>query len=298
MVTFYAERAPMAAALQAGSIDAMDQFSVATSPQLLNGSYNVISLKAATHGELSMRCDDHPFTNKLVRQAIALTLDRPGIVQALFKGQASDRERQPVRPGLPQVQQPQRPPAQAGPGQGQAAARQGRRSERFLDAASDRDDPGDAPLRDRSSSSAARRSASTSASRSRRPTKYYGCGVFGKSDWLDGEMSLVDYGARAVPNLYLEAPLQTINTKTGHGRLERRPLQQLQYDKLSKQFIAAVDLSSQRKLAGQIETLLLDETPIIFAYFYNYLTRDAKERHGRLPDGAGRSSSSGTPRRA
>jgi peptide/nickel transport system substrate-binding protein len=36
--TFYPTRAPMAAALQAGSIDAMDQFSVAISPQLLTGA--------------------------------------------------------------------------------------------------------------------------------------------------------------------------------------------------------------------------------------------------------------------
>src|SRR5262245_6091615 len=47
--TFYATEAPMAAALQSGAIDAMDQFSVATSPQLLNGGFNVISIKAATH---------------------------------------------------------------------------------------------------------------------------------------------------------------------------------------------------------------------------------------------------------
>src|SRR5215467_14757816 len=86
--TFYPTEAPMAAALQAGSIDAMDQFSVATSPQLLNGNFNVIALKAATHRQLSMRNDLHPFNNKYVRQAIAYTLDRPAIVAALFKGYA------------------------------------------------------------------------------------------------------------------------------------------------------------------------------------------------------------------
>ena len=31
-----------------------------------------------------MRNDVHPFTNKYVRQAIAYTLDRPAILQALF----------------------------------------------------------------------------------------------------------------------------------------------------------------------------------------------------------------------
>ena len=58
------------------------------------------------------------------------------------------------------------------------------------------------------------------------PNKYYGSELYGTSDWLDGEMSMVDYGARSTPNLFLEAPLQTHNAKTGVWCLERRPLQQ------------------------------------------------------------------------
>jgi peptide/nickel transport system substrate-binding protein len=34
-----------------------------------------------------------------------------------------------------------------------------------------------------------------------------------------------------------------------------------QYDTLSQQYITAVDLSAQRTIAGQIQTLLLDQTP-------------------------------------
>ncbi|MDR0346148.1 MAG: hypothetical protein LBI49_24130, partial [Nocardiopsaceae bacterium] len=115
------------------------------------------------------------------------------------------------------------------------------------------------------------------------PTKYYGQAIFGKSDWLDGEMSLVDYGARAVPNLYLEAPLQSPNAKSGQGTWNAARFKDPTYDKLSKEFVAAVDVSTQRKLAGQIERLLLDETPIIFAYFYNYLTATQKNVSGVYP---------------
>ena len=49
------------------------------------------------------------------------------------------------------------------------------------------------------------------------PDKYYGSAVYGTSDWLDGEMSMVDYGSRSTPNLFLDAPLQTYNKKTGAG---------------------------------------------------------------------------------
>ena len=109
--------------------------------------------------------------------------------------------------------------------------------------------------------------------------------MFGKSDWLDGKMSLVDYGARSVPNLYLEAPLQTYNKTKGTGAWNAAHFNNATYDKLSKEFVAAVDLSEQRKIAGQIEKLLLDETPIIFPYFYDYLCATAKNVKGVYPTG-------------
>jgi hypothetical protein len=45
---------------------------------------------------------------------------------------------------------------------------------------------------------------------------YYGKATFGNSDWLDATMSLVDYGHRSVPNVFLTAPLTT-DAKTGTG---------------------------------------------------------------------------------
>ena len=36
-----------------------------------------------------------------------------------------------------------------------------------------------------------------------------------------------------------------------------------------------MDLSTQRSLACQIQTLLLDQTPIIYGYFYDHLTATA-----------------------
>ena len=54
-----------------------------------------------------------------------------------------------------------------------------------------------------------------------------------------------------------------------------------------QQYTAAVDLSTQRQIAGQIQTLLLNETPIIYAYFYNYLTATAKNVNGAYPTAIG-----------
>jgi peptide/nickel transport system substrate-binding protein len=285
--TFYPDEAPMTAALQAGTIDCLDQFSVATSPQLLNGSYNVISIKAATHRELSMRCDIAPFTSNYVRQAIAYTLDRPAIVAALFKGYAEVGNDSPFAPifkstvGPPAV--PQRTQnlklakellAKGGVPRGFSTP---------LLTETTQEIPHLAEIVKQSAALIGVDIALTIET----PTKYYGSAVFGTSDWLDGEMSLVDYGARAVPNLYLQAPLQTINAKTGTGAWNAAHFNDPTYDTLSNDFIAAVDLAVQRRLAQQIELLLLDQTPIIFAYFYDYLSASQKDVTGTYPTAQG-----------
>ena len=96
-------------------------------------------------------------------------------------------------------------------------------------------------------------------------------------------MSLVDYGARAVPNLFLQAPLQSINAKTGQGSWNAAHFSNSTYDRLSKEFVATPDLTTQRRLAGQIERLLLDETPIIYAYFFDWLNATQKNITGVYP---------------
>jgi peptide/nickel transport system substrate-binding protein len=78
-------------------------------------------------------------------------------------------------------------------------------------------------------------------------------------------MGITDYGHRGVPNVYLGAPL--VSTGTWNSAHFKNP----KYDDLVKQYVAAVDLQAQKKLSGQIEQLLLDETPIIFAYNYDTL---------------------------
>jgi peptide/nickel transport system substrate-binding protein len=49
-----------------------------------------------------------------------------------------------------------------------------------------------------------------------------------------------------------------------------------QYDSLVKQYVAALDIDSQKGVAKQIEELLLDETPIVFPYFYYFLSASKK----------------------
>jgi peptide/nickel transport system substrate-binding protein len=88
-------------------------------------------------------------------------------------------------------------------------------------------------------------------------------------------------------NEFLTAPLETINATTGTGPWNAAHFNNSQYNSLAAKYIAAVDLSTQRSLAGQIETLLLAQTPVIFGYFYNYLTATAQGVSGVYPTAIG-----------
>ncbi len=283
--TFYDTPAAAVLAMTGGSIDVLGQFAVSGGEALLNGSYNVIKLKSSAHRELSMRTDQAPFTDPRVRQAIALTLNRPQIVTALFKGFADLGNDSPFAPVFPSTNTSVAQRAQNLSQAKSLLAAAGHPSgfstqlvtENLLEI------PQYAQIVVQSAAEIGVKISLKVESSS----QYYGKATFGNSDWLDAPMSLVDYGHRSVPNVFLGAPLVTTNATTGAGPWNAAHFSNSQYDGLVTQFNAASDLSTQRSLAGQIETLLLAQTPIIFGYFYNYLTATAKNVTGVYPTAIG-----------
>jgi peptide/nickel transport system substrate-binding protein len=283
--TFYDTQNPMILALTGSTIDVVGQFSVSGAQELLTGSYNIIKLKSSAHRELSMRCDQAPFTDPRVRQAIALTLNRPAIVTALFKGYADVGNDSPFAPVFPStdtsVAQRAQNISQAKSLLAAAGHSSGFSTQLITEDLLEIPDYAQIVVQ-----SAAEIGVKINL-KVESSAAYYGKATFGNSDWLDATMSLVDYGHRSVPNAFLTAALETINAKTGTGPWNAAHFNNAQYDKLAAQYVAASDLSTQRSIAGQIETLLLAQTPIIFGYFYNYLTATASGVTGVYPTAIG-----------
>ena len=272
-------------ALTGGTIDVLGQFSVSGGEALLNGSYNIIKLKSSAHRQLSMRNDQAPFTDPRVRQAIALSLDRPQIVQALFKGSADVGNDSPFAPVFPSTNHsiPQRTQDIAKAKSLLQAAGHGSGFSTQLYTEDIQEIPNYAQIVAQEAAAIGVKITLKVQSQS----TYYGTFKFGSSPWLDATMSLVDYGHRGVPNVFLGAPFQTINAKTGTGAWNAAHFSNAQYDKLFAQYVAAADLTTQRSIAGQMETLLLNETPVIISYFYNYLTATTQGVTGVYPTAVG-----------
>jgi len=285
--TFYDNQTPQVLALSAGTLDVVGQFSVTGGEQLLaaGAPYNIVRLRSAAHRELSMRTDKAPFTDARVRRAIALTLDRPAIISALFHGFADLGSDSPFAPVYPStntsvaqraknIAEAKSLLAAAGHSTGFSTQLIGNNTLEI-------------PQYGQIVAQSAKSIGVNISTKFEDSGTYYGKATFGNSDWLDATMSLVDYGHRSVPNVILTAPLQTTNAKTGTGSWNAAHFNNAQYDALVKKYIAAIDLTTQRTIASQIETLLLNETPIIFGYFYNFLAASAKNVHGIYPTAIG-----------
>jgi peptide/nickel transport system substrate-binding protein len=274
--TFYGSQQPQILALQGGTVDVIVQFVPSGAQALLSSSdqYSIIKLRSSNHRELSMRCDQAPFTDARVRQAIAYSLDRPAMVQALLQGYGQVGNDNPFAPLYPSrdTSVPQRTQNIAKAKQLLQAA--GHSSFTTTLATEQYEEiPQLAQVIAQSASKIGVKINLKVESQS----QYYGKATFGNSDWLDASMSLVDYGDRGVPNVFLESPLVT------GGPWNAAHFSNKTYDNLVKQYVAAIDLQAQKQIAGKIEKLLLDETPLIIPYFIDGLTASTPKVHGLNP---------------
>jgi len=266
--TFFADQQPQILALQGAQVDIILQVVVQGAQGLLNDpDVKLIKIRSAAHRQLHMRTDVPKFADKRVRQAIALTLDRPGLAAGLFRGLAESGNDSPFAPVYPSTDKavPQRKKDLGAARALMAAAGVPNGFEATLTTERLQEIPDYAVL----VQNACREIGVKLNLKIETDTAYYGKAQPGQSDWLDSEMGITDYGHRGVPNVLLGAPLLTT------GAWNAAHFKNPDYDKLVAQYIATTDLGVQRELAGKIQTLLLDETPVIFAYFYDYLTATA-----------------------
>jgi len=222
-----------------------------------------------------MRNDMPPFTDPRVRQAVAYTIDRPGAVAALLSGDGAVANDYPFGPRYPSTDTgvPQRTQNISMAKQLLAAAGHPNGFSTTMDTEIYQEIPQLAQVIVADAAKAGIKIAPKIQSQ----TVYYGKSTYGNSPWLDGIMSLVDYGDRGVPNVYLTAPLTSAGTWNA-ARFKNKT-----YDSLVKQYVAATDLQTQKQIAGKIENLLLQETPIVIPYWIDGLTASTQQVNGLNP---------------
>jgi peptide/nickel transport system substrate-binding protein len=271
-VKYYEKEEAGILGIQGDEIDILSQFSpVNGKPLLTDTNISVIELHSAAHRQLHLRTDKEPFNDKRVRQAVALLINRENIIKGLLEGKSDPGNDSPFAPVYPSTDKSVAQRKQDVEKAKALLAEAGKSNISFeIRGWNGFEMPQYAQLVQQDLKAAGinvKLNFTDSGS-------YYGDAVYGKSPWLDSTVGLTEYGHRGAPNVYLEAPLKSDGTWNGAHFKNK------EYDKLANEYIASLDLQAQRAAAKKIQELLLDEVPIIFAYFYYYLTAEKSDFAG------------------
>jgi peptide/nickel transport system substrate-binding protein len=278
-VTYFNDAAAVDAALLGGQVDLVGAVSVATDrPLLKNSAVKIFAARGTTHTEIPMRVDRAPFTDRRVRQAIALTLDRPAVAKTLFSGFADIGNDSPFAPVFPSTDKgvPQRHKDIRRARQLLAAAGHGTGLSIHATAINYQEVPLLAQILQRSLRPIGIKLGLTIQS----PTTYFG-GKPSTTPWLNAPMTLTGWSSRAIPNVFLTSSLKTRGIWNAAHYSSKR------FDRLADSYIQAIALKDQRKYARQLELLLLEDTPVIFPYFFNYLMAGTPRVTGFKADALG-----------
>jgi len=274
---FFDTIGPMVTAYQGQQVDALVQFDVLSGKALFDDpNFNIIQTEAALHRQIWMRTDKGQFADKRVRQALALTFDRPALIQQLFQGKAQIGNDHPIWPGYPYFDGsiPQRAQnidkakallAEAGVPNLTADLHNGQLLEI----------PDLAVLL----KSQAAQAGITLNVKSESLDTFYGaawCPGEPKDPPCSGasELGIVDYGHRATPDVYLNAALKS------KGIWNSSQYASPTFDAAFSEFQKSVTVDAQKAACTKIETILNDEVPIGVPYFYNYLAGSSKTYTG------------------
>jgi peptide/nickel transport system substrate-binding protein len=270
---FYAGEQPQIFALRDGEVDVIADVSAQGARGLAaDRAVRLLRLRSAAHRQVHMDSKSAAFGDKRVRRALALSVDREGIVAGLYNGMAEVGNDSPFAPlyGATSAAIPQRRRdvdrarglmRAAGRGDGFATVLVTEALEEMPDLA--------VVLQE-----AARDIGIRVSLRVEDPALYYGAARPGQSDWLDSVLGITDYGHRGVPDVMLKAPLET------GGAWNAARFSDAAYDALVRGYEAATDAAARRDAADGIARLLLDETPVIVAAFMDYLVATAARVRG------------------
>jgi peptide/nickel transport system substrate-binding protein len=288
-VTYYTDAAAADAALIAGTIDLIGQIQLATDRSLFNNSkVQIFSAHGATHRQVPMRVDlNNPLKDPKVRQAIALSLDRPTIVKTLFTSFADVGNDTPWAPVYPSTVGPPDVPQRA---QDLTKAKQLLSAAGFPNGFAitlTTEQTGEIPELAQIIQSSVKQIGITMTLNILTATAYFDGSQtgppsgWGNTPWLNAPINITDWGHRAVPNVFLTAALET------GGVWNAAHYSSPAFDAAAKGFVGAISLSDQRSFSKQAETILQADTPVIFPYFYYYLAAGSKAVNGYYGDPQG-----------
>ena len=279
------------AAMQAGEIDVIQDFTVLDGSSLLDAEgINVLQPPSANHRQLWFNTqlpEGGPFTDVRVRQALAYALDRQQIVDTLYNGEALIGNDHPIHPTLPFFDDSAVPQRE----QDLDMARQLLSDAGYADGVSTIFDVGDIGEVPDYAAIVQQQAAEAGFEFEVRVTPnsdFYGEFWCAGASWgsqpdtggptrpcgASSPVGLVDYGHRPVPDIFLTRALQT------DGDWNSSNYSSSTYDGLVTDYQTSIDVASQTEAVNAIQVHLHEEAPALYPAFFDYLSGHSEDVAG------------------
>ena len=285
-VKYFSDDAAVISALLGSQIDLINEIHFATGRALFNNPRaQIFSTRGATHRQVPLLTDAPPFNDRRIRQAVGLTLDRPAILKRLFNNfgdQGNDSPFAPVYPSTDRSVPQRRKNIRLAKQLMAAAGKSGGFSTELTTYKAF-----ELPQLAQIIQSSVKEIGIKLSLKLLTSTAYYAGSQlgpprgWGTTPWLNRPMTITDWGGRAVPNVYLTSAL------ISKGVWNAAHYSSKEFDALAKSYIGAIALADQKRLAGQMQRLLLRDTPVLWPYFYNTLGAGSTSVRGYKSDSQG-----------
>jgi peptide/nickel transport system substrate-binding protein len=274
---FFDDEGAMVTAYQGGQIDALVQFSVLTgAPLFSDANFNAVDTPTTNHREIWMRCDTGQFTDKRVRQALALTFDRPALIEQLFKGKAIPANDHVIWPVYPyysdtvaqrtqDIAKAKQLLSDAGKSDLKATLQYGKLSE-----------IPDLAVLLQSQAAQAGITLTPSGTDNNPFYDLHWCPPTPADPPCSGaaELGIVDYGHRASPDVFLNSAFKS------KGVWNSSQYSSPEFDAAFKAFQSAVGIDAQKTACATIEKIMNEDVPAAIPYWYDYLSGYSKKFTG------------------
>jgi peptide/nickel transport system substrate-binding protein len=275
--TFFDKTAEMVTAYQGGQVDAIVQFDVLSGASLFDdATFTVAEAATTNHREVWMRCDKGQFKDPRVRQAFALTFDRPALIQQLFKGKGQLGNDHVIWQDYPYFSDttPQR--AQNIDQAKQLLSDAGATGLTATLQYGNLNEIPDLAVLLKSQAAPAGINITPAGQDN---GQFYGaewCPTTPADPPCSGaaELGIVDYGHRATPDVFLNSAFKT------KGVWNSSQYSSAPFDAAFKEFQAAVGVDAQKTACAKIEKIMNDDVPVGLPYFYSYLSGNSKKFTG------------------
>ena len=98
-----------------------------------------------------------------------------------------------------------------------------------------------------------------------------GAGDYNNTPWINRPATITEYGARGAPNLYLTAAYMS------NGQWNASQYKNPAFDSEARTYLGSAEIAAQRKATKKLAGILLRDTPVITAYFLNYVTASSSK---------------------